>query len=564
MSTDQPDDAELAALRRRAETLLAAPAEVPGDEAAKLSHELSVFQLELELQNEELQRTNQALQKQVDRYFSLFDMAPVAYVLLDRQGRIQDINLAAADMFGRPRGLLISNPLLALVERDGRGELLAHVADVFARRTPKELNLHIHGPLTTHVLARSTWMADAAQEGRCLMALTDVTELRRAESLIQAAREEAERSDQAKSQFVAVLSHEIRTPLASVVAYCDLLLEQYPEHPGTAQLQLVSEAASHVTELVNDVLDISKIESDSLELQSHAFAPSEVADFVARITQPARDKKGIRLDVSVHDTAQCRLIGDGDRLRQCLLNLAGNAVKFTPQGGRVAISLAYRTGVLVTIVEDSGPGIPDAKKEEIFRPYRQADQTDLRNQGGVGLGLAITQRLTEMMGGQVLLSDSRLGGARFVLQIPFSATAGASEASPAAPPRVVGARRVREGPLLVVDDDPTIRMLMSAVLTHLEVAFELAESGAEALELLSSRDFRAVVLDMQMPQMDGMEVVRRIRMTPGIDDIPVAALTAKVMTHEVEACMSAGCDMHIAKPVSIETLRETLDELFSL
>lgn len=531
---------------------------------SRLEHELQVAQVELELQNEELRKANQRLQSQFERYFALFDSAPVGYLIVNRNAVIQDVNIAGAALLEKTRNQLHDVPLLTFLDLDSRMRLIAELRRVSRQEAvgePLEMVLSLRDT-PVHVLARASWVPTESG-GSILLSLSDVTELRATQKSLETARLDAEQNDMAKSEFVAALSHEIRTPLASVVAYADLVMREHPRHPAGEHVRLIARAAEQVTALVNDVLDMAKIESSSIELRRNAFEPRAVLDYARQITEPIRTERACALSSNVHDGVPLSVLGDRDRYQQCVLNLVSNAVKFAPEGGRVHLTVSYRSGTLITIVDDDGPGVPDEKKELIFRPYRQADSSDTRRYGGVGLGLAITQRLATFMGGQVLVGDSVMGGARFVLQVPFAV----GVLTPVAVlPTVLPARRrtLRRGPLLVVDDDPTIREFLGAVLEHLEIEHEFATSGVEALTLLRDREFRAMVLDMQMPEMDGLEVARRIRASPKLNDLPIAALTAKVMKHEVHECLAAGCDTHIPKPVRVSDLHQHLTRLFAL
>ncbi len=569
MTSHDDAEPEVTELRYRAESKIReeGPPSVTLD-SSKLRHELQVYQVELELQNEELRLANNALQAQFERYFAMFDAAPLAQVITDRRGSISDINLAASTVLNRPRARVVQQPLIAFLHPDDRGPCLAHLGRVFDRAgsvfSQQMYVRSIDGDV--HMLMQSAWVPDPeGGAGHCLVSLVDITEQHKAQEGVERARLEAERHDRAKTEFVASLSHEIRTPLASIVAYADLLMAEGGLSGKVAErTQRITSAAAQVTSLLNDVLDLSKIESESIELRRDEFNPRQVVEDTANILQPSRVANEIAFDITVDDSVPENLVGDGNRYRQCLLNLCGNAVKFTPTGGNVAVQLTYVQGTLVTIVEDSGPGIPDTEKDSIFRPYRQVDNSDTRPHGGVGLGLAITQRLAGLMGGQILLSDSKLGGARFVLHVPFQPVGANNMVGLEALHEGRPYRERREGPILVVDDDQTIRGLLAALLEHLDVPHVIVDGGIVALEQLHARSFSALIVDMQMPDMDGLEVVRRVRTTPGIANIPVAALTAKALVHEVQECLDGGCDMHISKPVRIEELGAQIAQLLAL
>jgi two-component system, sensor histidine kinase len=382
--------------------------------------------------------------------------------------------------------------------------------------------------------------------------------------LIQA-KEQAEAGNLAKAQFLANMSHEIRTPLNGVVGALDLLTRQdlRPE-----QLKLLSTAISSseaLLTLLNEVLDYSKIEAGSLELRSEPLRLQPVLGSILDLLSPLADYKGIRLSLDFDAALPAWVKGDAGRIRQVLLNLIGNAVKFTDHG---QVNVRAKRGpvlddarvVLLLEVEDTGIGIPPEALSRLFTPFFQADQSDRRRFGGTGLGLVISKRLAEAMGAELTV-ESELGrGSSFLFRLPLetlSSTPDVLPEEPAAddPPASLAGR------VLLVEDNPVNRMLAVAMLHRLGLRPAEAENGLAALQAMDGTRFDLVLMDCQMPVMDGFQATRAIRAREhGLlaPHTPIIAITANALSGDAERCLEAGMDGYLAKPYTLKALRETL------
>jgi len=415
-----------------------------------------------------------------------------------------------------------------------------------------------------HVRSRSKIVArDAAGvPTRMVGTVSDITARKEAEIALRRAKEAAEAADRSKSEFLANMSHEIRTPLNGVFGMLQLLKETplTPEQASLADTAL--ESGRHLLAILNDILDLSRIEAGRLTLRSEPFDLAAALDMVAKSFGVACREKGIELRLNIDPWLPRLLVGDESRLRQVVFNLVGNAVKFTDHGAvtLTAWRLADRPDGRTTVyleVEDSGIGIPDDKLTAIFEPFSQVDGSSTRRHQGAGLGLAIVRRLVSLMGGALAMESAPGEGTRAAVSLTFGLPT-ATEL--AAMPLV--ADDLAAGPLtvLVAEDDQVNRRLVEAFLTRLGHTAVSVADGRAALAALAANTFDCVVMDIQMPEMDGLEAIRAIRAgaVPDRADTPILALTAHAMEGDREMVLAAGADFYLSKPVRKEALAAAL------
>jgi signal transduction histidine kinase/CheY-like chemotaxis protein len=396
--------------------------------------------------------------------------------------------------------------------------------------------------------------------------LTLEEEVRERTAALQVAKEEALAASRAKSEFLANMSHEIRTPMTGVIGTTHLLLETPLSALQRDYVETIRASGESLLVLINDILDFSKMESGRMTIERAPFSLREVIEESLEIVAPLAARQGITLSSDAGepgDGMPRALVGDLARTRQILVNLLGNAVKFTPGGGvRVELSvhpLGDGRFEACFAVADTGIGIPSEELDRLFIPFSQLDGSMARQRGGTGLGLAISRRLVELMGGRIW-AESAVGlGSTFHFTIPGEAAAAPPRRRAALPIRLDrGLARRHPLSILLAEDHPVSRRVTAGLLAHLGYEADLASHGREVLEALESRSYDVILMDVQMPELDGLEVTRRIRRLAGRPQPRIIALTAHAMTGDRESCLAAGMDGYLTKPVQIAALEAAL------
>ncbi|MCB9884229.1 MAG: response regulator [Planctomycetes bacterium] len=359
----------------------------------------------------------------------------------------------------------------------------------------------------------------------------------------------ADAGSQAKSEFLAMMSHEIRTPLNGIIGLGELLQATALDDEQGTMVDGIARSAAMLLTLLNDVLDLSKIEAGRMELDPIVFELRPLLDGVRLLFESAARQKGLQLDIRCDDAAPAFVRADPTRLRQVLVNLVGNAVKFTERG---LIEVAVRPGVardaLCFSVSDTGIGVSEEQQARLFQPFTQADPSMARRFGGTGLGLSISRRLCELMGGELDLQSELGAGAKFTFTIGAPACCPEPAAPEPAPLPHLGAH------VLVVDDNPMNRMIACRMLERLGCTTATAVSGAESLFAVTRERFDLVLMDVQMPGMDGVQATRSLREDDRFRDLPVLALTANTMEGDEDRCLQAGMNGYLGKPIRIQEL----------
>ena len=508
-----------------------------------------------------------ALQVRENRFKRMLENISDTVTLVDRDGEVIDTTGNVKSILGYPRDFWAARNLFELAHPDDvdrvRRMLVSLLETPGGELTGEVRVLQADGQYAT-IEATGANLLDDEDVRAIVITSRNITPRKQAEAELAAARDAAVRALEVRTEFVASVSHELRTPIHGILGLSELLVTADLDGESRSLARSIGRATESLRMVLDDLLDFTKIEAGRLELHVQPLSLPEAIDDLRELFTPQAAAKGVRLDVRIDDDVPVWVEADPLRLRQVLTNLIGNAVKFTA-GGAVTVAVRRRADgapandrqLIEFSVSDTGIGMAPEVVERVFEPFSQAHATTAREFGGTGLGLTIARRLVELMGGELAVESTVGVGSRFWFGLPLRGVAAGPDPVESAP--VAGAVDRRR--VMVVEDNPVNQLLVSRQLERLGYDPVLMDSGTAALEQLRAEAPAVVLMDWQMPGMDGLETTRRLRRQEGdhrASRVPVIAMTASAMPGDRARCLDAGMDDFITKPVSLAALGRVL------
>ena len=523
--------------------------------------------------NIQLGKANELLSNQVkveaNKFRELFNSSIDGIVLYDNRGFIILANKAFCNMAQISFDEIINKNLRKFIglDRNSRKELRSAILQIDKTGSARFTCTLVTHKRTQIACEFSANRFEAEDQVINQAIIRDITQRQAVASALKKASEKAIEANKAKSMFLATMSHEIRTPLNAIIGFTDILLQENLKQEHNEHLSLIKKSGDILLNVINDVLDFSKIESRKVEIENIDFNLHESIHEVAEIHAQTAQKKGISLEHHIHSDVPEGIHGDKGRLQQILINLIGNAIKFTQEGSVVITAKNASSNFIEISVKDSGIGFDQALSEKLFTPFQQEDASTTRKFGGTGLGLAICKELIEMLGGTIKAESTPGEGATFTIMHPRTpaTTIVRNEVAPLPTTHKTPTKK-SDFQALLVEDNPINAKLAKIMIERMGLKVSIAHNGQEALDTLQTHShFDIIFMDMQMPVMDGVEATINIRAATSTPeeykDIQIIAMTANASNEDEAKCLDAGMNFFIPKPINQKQLKNVLISL---
>ncbi len=493
---------------------------------------------------------NIQLQKSIDNFQTIFDLTMETIVLSDINGKVVNVNNSGLDLLGYSQLSEIQGTELSKYISE---EYRAQFDELFTQEISSEWELELirKDGNHVHVIASGQYINYYSQRVR-MSTILDIS------STIQ--RDKAIQASKSKSEFLANMSHEIRTPLNAIMGFIELLQDENDRQKSKEYLKIIENSGKSLLQIIEDILDFSKIESGKLEIDVVDFNAEEEFSVIAHLFDARCSEKGINLILKI-GTLPVILKSDPLRIKQVIANLISNAVKFTPSGKNIVVSLNYENGSLYVSVEDEGIGIAEDKLEDVFEAFSQEDSSTTRKYGGTGLGLSISSALVKLLDGKLKVVSKQGVGSRFYFSIPVEIGIKKEDEEQDSEHRSFQAKKI-----LVVEDNASIQMFMSIMLDTLEIECEIAKDGIEAVACFKKNKYDLILMDENMPNKNGIEATQdilKIEKIENLEHTPIIALTANAIKGDRERFMSVGMDEYLTKPISKNVLVKMLGKFLN-
>lgn len=506
---------------------------------------------------DEIKKIHLLVEQQKDEFETIFSTAKDGIAILDLQANLLSLNPAFSEMLRMEQGEMVDYSLLAMCVPKELDRFKAILEKVSEQESITNYDIYFNR-LDGSVVALNLALSIMPDQQRILLTAKDMTQQKRLENSLREAKTAAEQASEAKGQFLATMSHEIRTPMNGIINLSNLLLKQPLDDKAKHFADLIYQSSHSLLGILNDILDFSKIEANRLEIKNEAVRFTEIIEEIEAIFSVVASKKAIQLVFDISDYFPPIVICDRLRVKQVLINLIGNAIKFTDQGMVHVLldcTLGKERDLLEIMVRDTGIGISAEVQQRLFQPFSQADASTTRRFGGTGLGLAISKSLVHLMGGEMKLFSREGLGTTFTVSIPVD------KADPDTAPKYQaslpnGLNDLSAFRVLLVEDVPVNQLITSEYIQSEGVTVDVAENGQVALQMVAKNSYDLILMDVQMPVMDGVEATIELRRLGY--ELPIIAITAAVLGEETDKVLKAGVNDVILKPVSELLLKQKL------